>query len=331
MPRSCRTPNVVLRLSSITRHAKARSLSALVGGVLVCACAFAPSAFAATPAVNLGQASGYALISGASVTQHRGVDGPRRYRRAHDTDGFSTSMLDGTMRVGSADATAYNDFLAAYNEVQNRPAGTALPALAGATLTPGLYSSGAAAGLAASTSVTLDAGGDPSAVFVIQVNGALALGAGAQVKLTGDAQASNVFWAVNGAFSIGANGQFAGTVLASTAGDVGAGSLVNGRVFAETAVTTNHNQFYSAAPTLVLTGGGSLDSNNSAPTINGTTNVGTGVVTVTVAGQTLTAPGSVRWNVVGDPDDIGQRQLLRSGLDRRRGGQRGQRRSAADD
>ncbi len=109
------------------------------------------------------------------------------------------------MQVGSADAAAYNDMLTAYTEVQSRTGGAALPALPGATLTPGLYTSAAAVAVPASGIVTLDGGGDPNAVFVIQVNGALSLGAGAQVKLTGDAQASNVFWQVNGAFSVGAN------------------------------------------------------------------------------------------------------------------------------
>lgn len=46
-------------------------------------------------------------------------------------------------------------------------------------------------------------------------------------------KAPNVFWVVTGAFSVGAasagtNAQFEGTVMASTAGAIGAGALVNG-------------------------------------------------------------------------------------------------------
>jgi hypothetical protein len=291
-----------MSLSSTTRFVKARWLSALVGGLLVCGLASAPSAFAAsTPTVNLGQAAGYAVISGASVANAGASTVRGDIGAPSQPTGFPPGVLVGTMQVGSADTTAYNDFLTAYAEVQSRPAGTTLPALAGATLTPGLYTSTAAAGLAASTAVTLDAGGNPNAVFVIQVNGALSLGAGAQVKLTGGAQASNVFWQVNGAFSIGAGGQFAGTALASAAGGIGAGSLLNGRVLAETAVTTDSDQFYSSPPTVGLTGGAAEDINNSTPTISGTTNVGTsGVVSVTVAGQTLHATPSAldgSWSV----------------------------------
>jgi Ice-binding-like/Bacterial Ig-like domain len=278
----------------------------LVGGLLGCGLAFTPSAFAAsTPTVDLGQAAGYAVISGASVANtNAGTTGDSTVRgdigAPAQPSGFPPGVLDGSMQIGSADTTAYSDFLTAYTEVQSRTGGTALPALAGATLTPGLYTSAAAAGLAASTVVTLDAGGNASGVFVIQANGALSLGAGAQVKLTGGAQASNVFWAVNGAFSVGANAQFAGTVLASTAGGIGADSVVNGRVLAETAVTMNSDQFYSAPPTVTLTGGAAADINSSTPTVSGTTDVGTsGVVTVTVAGQTLPATPALdgSWSV----------------------------------
>lgn len=207
--------------------------------------------------------------------------------------GFPPGVIVGNMQVGAADATAYNDMLTADAQVQARTGGTSLAALTGATLAPGLYTAAAALAVPALGVVTLDAGGDPNAVFVIQVDGALSLGAGAQVNLTRGAQASDVFWQVNGAFSQGAGAQFAGTVLASTTGTIGAGSLVNGRVLAQTAVTMDDDEFYSAPPTVTLIGGAAVDINNSTPTISGTTNVGaSGVVTVTVAGQTLIATPS---------------------------------------
>jgi hypothetical protein len=251
--------------------------------------------------VNLGQATGYAVISGASVANTGDTTVRGDIGAPAQPSGFLPGVVVGNMQVGSADATAYNDMLTAYAEVQARTGGTAFPALPGVTLTPGLYTDGAAVAVAASDIVTLDAGGNPNAVFVIQVNGALSLGAGAQVKLTGGAQASNVFWQVNGAFSLGAGAQFAGTALASTTSAIGAGSLVNGRVLAETAVTMNDDEFYSAPPTVTLTGGAAADINNSTPTISGTTNVGaSGTVTVTLAGQTLTATPSAldgSWSV----------------------------------
>jgi Ice-binding-like/Bacterial Ig-like domain len=302
MPHFCRIPTAVSMATVPARLVKARSLGAVVGALLVCALVSAPSAVAAsTPPVDLGQAAGYAVISAASVAN----TGPSTVRGDIGSpaapSGFPPGVIDGTMQVGSADATASADMLTAYNEVQSRGGGTALPALPGATLTPGLYTTGAAVALPAWVNVTLNGGGDPNAVFVIQINGALSLGAGAQIKLTGGAQASNVFWQVNGAFSVGAGGQFAGTVLASAAGSIGAGALVNGRVLAEAAVTMDSDQFFSAPPTVTLTGGAALDTNNSTPTISGSTNVGAAsTVTVTVAGQTLsTTPSALdgSWSV----------------------------------
>jgi hypothetical protein len=280
-----------ISLSSTTRFAKARRLSALAGGLLVCALAAAPSALAAsTPTVNLGRASSYAVISGASVANLGASTVRGDLGAPASPSGFPPGVVTGAIQVGSADASAYTDMQAAYTEVQARTGGTAFPVLPGATLTPGLYSAAAAVAVAASDTVTLDAGGNPNAIFVIQVNGALSLGAGAKVKLTGGAQASNVFWAVNGAFSVGAGGQFAGTALATTTGTIGTGSLVNGRVLVQTAVTMDTDEFYSAPPTVAIAGGATADINDSAPTISGTTNVGaSGTVTVTVDGQTLTA------------------------------------------
>ncbi len=297
-----------------TRLATARRLCALAGWLLVCALASAPSA-AATPTVVgeagwLGQAAGYAVISGASVA-NTGVSTVRGDIGAlAPPTGFLESspagggVLVGNMQIGSDDAAAYADMLTAYAEVKALPVGTQFSTAAatapGATLTPGVYTAGAAVNVPGI--LTLNAGGDPSAVFVFQVNGALSLAAGAQIELTGEAQASNVFWQVNGAFAEGATGaQFAGTVLATGTGTIGAGSLVNGRVFAQAAVGMDSDEFYSAPPTVTLTGGAAADINNSTPTISGTTNVGTaGVVTVTVAGQTLTATPSAAdgsWSV----------------------------------
>jgi hypothetical protein len=137
-------------------------------------------------------------------------------------------------------------------------------------------------------------------VFVFQVNGALAFAAASHVVLTNGAQASRVFWQVNGAGAIGANADFAGTLMALDAVAVGNGSLFNGRAFARNgALTLDLNEFYSAPPLVTITGGASAYTMDTTPTISGTTDVvAPAVVTVTVAGQTLTAtPSGGVWSV----------------------------------
>jgi hypothetical protein len=273
------------------RFSKTRRLAALTGGVLVCALAAAPAALAAPVAapVNLGRAASYGIISGASVANLNGsvVHGDLG---APAASGFPPGVVTGNTNLGSADSGAYTDFLAAYGEVQSRSGAAALPAdPTAAPITPGLYNAAAAVAVAAAGVVTLDAQGDPNARFVFQVGGALSFAAGAKVKLVNGAQAQNVYWAVNGAFSAAANAKFAGTALAATSGTIGTGALINGRALTETAITMDTNQVYSGPPSMTLTGGSAVDTNTSTPTISGTTNVGSaGVVTVTVAGQTLT-------------------------------------------
>ena len=84
----------------------------------------------------------------------------------------------------------------------------------------------------------------------------MALAAGSHVVLAGGAQASRVFWQVNGAGGIGANADFAGTLMALDAVAVGNGTLVNGRAFARNgALTLDANEFYSAPPAVTIAGG----------------------------------------------------------------------------
>jgi Ice-binding-like/Bacterial Ig-like domain len=281
---------------------------AVVGALLSAALGMAvPSALAApTATVNLGQASTYAVLSSAAVANT--VSGPPFTTLHGDLgvggvlSGFPPGIVTGATQTGSATAPAETDLGTAYNEVLNRPAGTPLVVSAATpvTLSPGLYTSAAAVAITAAGGVTLDAGGDPNAIFVFQVGGALTLAAGAEVNLTGGAQASHVFWQVNGAATLGANATFSGTIMATAAIGVGAGAEVNGRALSlNGAIGLNDNQIYSAPPVVAITGGASADINTSSPTISGTTDVeAPGVVTVTIAGQTLTAtPSGGAWSV----------------------------------
>jgi hypothetical protein len=110
----------LMSLSPITRFAKARCLSALAAGLLVCSLMCAPSALAAsTPTVNLGQAATYAVISGASVANLGAstVRGDIGAPTQPSGFGLDAGQLVGNMQLGPADTTAYNDMVRAYNEV----------------------------------------------------------------------------------------------------------------------------------------------------------------------------------------------------------------------
>ena len=285
-------------------------LAALAGCLVIGAFGpAAPSAVAApTTMVDLGDASTYAVLSGASIgntvsapgAPHTRLRGDLGVKANTQPTGFPPGVVTGAVHIGDAAAAqAHADLVAAYNDVAARTGGDALAgALAGATVLPGLHT---IAGAVSNTgTVTLDAGGNPNAVFVFQVNGAMAMAAGSHVVLTGGAQASRVFWQVNGAGAIGANADFAGTLMALDAVAVGNGSLVNGRAFARNgALTLDANEFYSAPPVVTIAGGATDITTDTTPTISGTTNVeAPALVTVTINGQTLTAtPSGGAWSV----------------------------------
>jgi hypothetical protein len=59
-----------------------------------------------------------------------------------------------------------------------------------------LHTNAAAVGTAANSTLICDGEGHEDAVFILQVGGALSLGAGVQMALINGAQAQNVFWKV---------------------------------------------------------------------------------------------------------------------------------------
>lgn len=99
----------------------------------------------------------------------------------------------------------------------------------GQTILPGVYDIVTPAAIQGI--LTLDGGGDPDALFVIRVAGALTSVAASQVLLTNGATANNVFWVSQGATALGANTVFRGTALAvGGAASIGNGGVVNGRL-----------------------------------------------------------------------------------------------------
>jgi hypothetical protein len=119
---------------------------------------------------------------------------------------------------------------------------------AGETLTPGVYSIPAAGSIGAA--LTLDGGGDPNAFFVIKFYGALTVGAGAVVNLTGGTQSCNVFYIANGAISVAASADIKGTLFAKLGAiGLGADAVLEGRMLSlEGALVTGAGATVSLPP-----------------------------------------------------------------------------------
>lgn len=143
-------------------------------------------------------------------------------------------LIDITARA-AADTTALAVELAAL------PSDGALGAVLGngQVITPGVYDIVTPAAIQGA--LIFDAQGDPDAIFVIRVNGALTSVAGSTISLINGADAANIFWTSQGATALGANTVFAGTALAvGGAAGIGNSSVLNGRLLSTLgAVTTD--------------------------------------------------------------------------------------------
>jgi hypothetical protein len=80
--------------------------------------------------------------------------------------------------------------------------------------------------------LTLNAGGNPDAVFVFQSASTLDTAVGARILLTGGAKASNVWWAVGSSATLLANTVFNGNILADTSITMVTGATSCGRLLA---------------------------------------------------------------------------------------------------
>lgn len=99
----------------------------------------------------------------------------------------------------------------------------------GETITPGKYYVPAAIALAGN--LTLDAQGNPDALFIFQANGAINSSVFTKISLTGGAKACNVYWLALGGIGIGADCIIRGNLIARTAAiAVGFRSELEGRM-----------------------------------------------------------------------------------------------------
>jgi hypothetical protein len=107
------------------------------------------------------------------------------------------------------------------------------------TYTAGNYFSAPASSLDIPTSITLDAQGNPNAVFVFVAGSTITLESGASVLLINGAQAQNVYW-VNGSSFTSVDGgvsAMVGTIMAHTSITLGGGTLA-GRALANIGAVT---------------------------------------------------------------------------------------------
>jgi len=210
--------------------------------------------------VNLGSSSNFAILAktGISTTGTTSITGDvgispaaasymTGFGETMDASGtFSTSALvtghlyasDYTPPTPDKMTTAVHDMETAYTDAAGRsnPDHTELGDgdITSMTLAPGLYKWGTGV-LISAAGVTLSGGANDVWIFQIAQN--LDVADGAVVTLSGGARASHVFWQVGGQATIGTTADMKGTILSQTAIVLNTGATLDGRAFAQSAVS----------------------------------------------------------------------------------------------
>jgi Ice-binding-like len=299
---------------------------------------------------NLGLAASFAVFGGGAGITNQGtgtaITGDMGTTGASTMiTGFHSSVFsyaETPLNVGAVSGKVYSnapqgsvadfayasaaaaDALTAFNDLASRPDGIDPGAgqLGGLTLVPGVYKSASGAFLITGSDLTLDAQGNPDAVFIFQMASSLTVGtplSSSSVILVNGAQAKNVYFQVGSAATINGagGGMMVGTVIASagvtfsTAGKATVTTL-NGRALSLFASITMVNTAINASgvavvppvvapivPSVTVTGSaaadvvavpgnGFINVNNNGGTVSAT-ETGTGTIAVVNNGGTLTA------------------------------------------
>ena len=153
----------------------------------------------AQAAPPLGTVAGFSVLGASAVTS----TGPTIVTgalgispgNASSVTGFPPGTVVGTTHFADAVALqAQNDTATAYVDLAGRPCPNVLTGtnLGGLTLTPGVYCFATSAQLTGA--LTLNAQGNPNAVFIFQIGSTLTTASASSVNMINGGSGCNVFW-----------------------------------------------------------------------------------------------------------------------------------------
>ncbi|MFH1171344.1 MAG: ice-binding family protein [bacterium] len=220
--------------------------------------------------IDLGIAKSFAILAGSTVTNTGPsvITGDLGLSPGTSVTGFPPGTLNGIQHVANTTTVqAKIDLTTAYGNAAGQTPVTTIPTeLGGTTKTAGIYDSSAGT-FGITGTLTLDAQGDPSAVFIFKTASTLITAGSSVVSLINGAQPCNVFWQVGSSAILGTNSTFKGNILALASATLTTGANVEGRVLARNgAVTLDANTVTAAAC--------STNTNTNAP-VNTSANTNT--------------------------------------------------------
>ncbi len=182
----------------------------------------------------------FSVLAGSTITNTGSttVSGDVGVSPGTAVTGFPPGLAGGTIhKADGAAAQAQAALALGYIDAAGRSGGTSVAGdLVGKTFTAGVYKS--TSSLANSGDVTLDAQGDPAAVFIFQIASTLTTGSGSHIVLANGASACNVFWQVGSSATLGTNSVFKGNILALTSITITTGVHLEGRALARNGAVT---------------------------------------------------------------------------------------------
>ena len=207
------------------------------------------SSLPAGPAgIDLGSAADFAILAGAGVT-NSGVTtiitGDVGSFPTATIVGLLSSNVNGILYTVASPIveTAKLDLTTAYNDAQSRSLDAIdLPGqLGGLKFAPGLYVNSSTSGISGTGPqgiLTLDAGGNPNAVWIFKMGSTLITDSGTSIVLAGGAQAKNIYWSVGSSATLGTNSIFYGNILADQSITITNGATLIGRALTRIAAVT---------------------------------------------------------------------------------------------
>ncbi len=191
----------------------------------------------------LGTAADFAVLAGSAVTNTGAtvVSGDLGLwpGTASSVTGFPPGSITGTLHAGNAVAMqAQSDLTVAYNNAAGQACGTVLTGtdLGGLTLAPGVYCFSTSAQLTGT--LTLDAQGNPDAVFIFQIGSTLTTASNAAVNMINGGDGCRVYWQVGTSATLGTGTAFAGNILALSSITATTGASASGRLLARNGAVT---------------------------------------------------------------------------------------------
>jgi len=198
--------------------------------------------------VNLKSVARFAIISGVGVSNNAGASvvnnmdvGIYPGARSSITGFPPATIVNGNIYAaddGAATAAmliqAKLDLVEAYLFAESciaMPPQTVAGNQGGKTLAPGIYKSTSTLSVDGSD-LTLDAQGDPNAYWIFQIASTLTTTTGGNIKLTGGAQAKNIFWQTGSSATIGTYTVFNGSILALQSITMDSYAVMTGRILA---------------------------------------------------------------------------------------------------